>query len=127
MSFDSPALREPEIETGAIDAVVEQTRRHGEEFRRQAIRETDWSETAVLRIIERTPEVMTAFDPGNLNTCRLPRPQLEAERYSRRAPPVSAHGDDRHRCHVQTITKPLLDRLSEEHPGVSAFMDEVEG
>ena len=127
MSFDSPALREPAIETSAIDAVVEQTRQHGEGFRRQAVRETDWSETAVLRIIERTPEMMTAFDPGDLSTCRLPRPQLAAERYARRAPPVSAHGDGRHRCHVQTITKPLLDRLSEEHPGISAFMDEVEG
>lgn len=131
MSFDSTAsglsLLEPELEASAIDTDVEQIQQHGEGFHRQAIRETDWSETAVLRIIERTPKMIPPVDPDDLSTFRLPEPQLEAKRFEQRAPPVSAHADSTHRCHIETITKPLLDRLNEEHPDIFAFIDEVDG
>lgn len=114
---------EPELETPGIDALTKQIIQRGEDFRRQAIRETDWSETAVLRVIEHHTELPLVSDPEDLSTFKLSGPQLEAERYDRRAPPVSAHANGTHRCSIETITKPLLDRLRDEHPDVLDFLD----
>lgn len=127
---DNPPLElhEPDPGLPSLDALTEQILQRGEQFRREAIRETDWSETAVLRIIERQPELgTTAFDPGDLSTFRVPTPQLQVKRYEGRAPPISAHADGTHRYTVETITRPLLERLSEKHPDVFDFLDGVDG
>ena len=102
------------------DATRKLTKRiaeRGEQFRRQAIRETDWTETAVLRIIERQPDLLQPMEwgrGGEKFTVELP--EYEAERYREKAPPVSEHADGKRRCGVQTVTKPLLDKVGEEYP-----------
>lgn len=89
----------------------------GEQFRRQAIRETDWSETAVLRIIEYRSELLSTDWSGPFEGAfTVDLPEYEVKRYRNQAPPASEHADGERRYSVQTVTKPLLDRVTEAHP-----------
>lgn len=105
------------ISNDEVRKLSERIAERGEQFRRQAIRETDWTETAILRIIERQPDLLQPMDWGRDNkkfTVKLP--VYEAERYREKAPPVSEHADGKRRCSVQTVTKPLLDKVGGEYP-----------
>lgn len=90
-----------------------------EQFRRQAIRETDWEETAVLRIIERHPEIQVKeWSEQYEQKFTVELPEYEVKRYRERAPPATEHADGKRRYSVQTVTKPLLDEVSKEYPGI---------
>ena len=84
-----------------------------ERKKREAIRETDWSETAVLRIVTRQP---LQFEPVT--------PAIEVSRYESRAPPVSDHADGEHKSEVLTLTRPLLARLADEYLQLRELVDD---
>lgn len=81
---------------------------------REALLETDWEETAVLRLVTRHPLPFEAITP-----------EVEVYRYEDRAPPVSHHEDGTHQTEVRTVTRPLLEQLSEAHPGVNEVLDDA--
>lgn len=104
-----------------------------EEIVRRAIAITDWNETAVLRIVRHTrasPAVMSnrpTDDDGAPVDVAQYDVEYDIERYSGRAPPVRKHyrypsGP----MEVYTLTKPLVDRLIDEH-GEKLFDDAFGG
>ena len=130
-TFSDPRLREAvQPDTGAIDSTMFGSLSHHpvamdtlasdiaasrERKITQALSETDWSETAVLRIIEYRPEQQYQPLAGSEDALfSIRHPELRIERYAERAPPVSDYADGERLYSVYTITKPLLDRLFAE-------------
>lgn len=86
----------------ALDKAIQKT----EQIKEEAIRETDWDETAVLDIVEYQP-VPNVPNPERTNLKLGLKPQ--AHRYSTRAPPLDTYADGRKKYSVTRITKPLLE------------------
>ena len=105
--------------TNATEKITHRVAEHRETAIRQAIDGTDWSETAVLRIIEYHPDPLSdvGSDPGDYS---ITLPEFDIQRYSDRAPPISEHANREHQCTIRTITKPLLNQLAKEHPEIAA-------
>lgn len=100
-----------------VSELTNQAVERHEAIHREAIRNTDWSETAVLRVIEYHPEPEPMdWDESGAYTVR--DSSFSVERYAERAPPISEHADGKHTMSVRTLTKPLLDRLEREHPDI---------
>lgn len=78
-----------------------------------AVRATDWSETAVLRIVLRQPGPMEPITPG-----------IEVHRYPDRAPPIGEHADGEHTSEVMTVTRPLLERFAEAGGRIEALLED---
>jgi len=123
----------PDADTFVIEDIgnklYESIAEQREQAYRDAIRDTDWSETAVLRIIEHYPihsvGVRKRSDDDELTeNMSVGCPVIDVERYATRAPPLYAHADGEHRCSVATVTKPLLDQLADEHDPVRALLEE---
>lgn len=83
---------------------------------KDAIRETDWEETAVLDIVFASKLSTLPLDEESFAF------KYRVERYSQRAPPQSVYYDSEHRFDVYRLTKPLLDKLAEEHDVVGDIL-----
>lgn len=107
----------------SIEEAVQHIERQRERLFDMAIRNTDWNETAVLRIIHYR-SLMAVEDTGGPFT--IDTGEYEVERYPERAPPASVHTegtDPATQTEVTTVTWPLLVRLAEEFEDAELLTD----
>jgi exonuclease I len=65
--------------------------------------ETDWSEYAVVDLVEFLPATTTKFEDDHLRT--------EVYRYRERAPPRTVYENGERRYRLHRATRPLVERL----------------
>jgi hypothetical protein len=68
-----------------------------------AVIETDWTEYAVVDVVDFFPATTTKFEDDHYRT--------EVYRYRERAPPVSTYENDERQYRVRRATRPLVERL----------------
>lgn len=94
----------------AATRVAEAVQKHVDTCIETAIRQTDWDETAVLLVYVSQPDPLSGDSII---------PEIHIERFDDRVPNDHEHQPN---STLYTITKPLLERLSEEYEGVSAVL-----
>lgn len=95
---------------GLNDAVIEQVMERVNRELVNAVRQTDWDDYSVLRVVVRRPEM-------NMGTPQVP--DVDVYRYKNEAPPMSAHSDGRRTMEVFTITEPLIEHDEELREALS--------
>lgn len=80
----------------SIENMAEEVVKQRNRQLKQAISETDWSETAVLHMV--TPRSMTPFEVRN----------PDFYRYDNRAPSIDTYATNRGGAEVITVTEPIL-------------------
>jgi hypothetical protein len=68
-----------------------------------AVAETDWTEYAVVDVVDFFPATTTKFEDDHYRT--------EVYRYRERAPPVATYENGERRFRVRRATRPLVERL----------------
>jgi len=108
-----PDADEYAIETAAVARALKEHANARTDALVRAIRETDWTETDILDVVERHRPRLHPL-AGN----SPPDPTIEVYRYTRRAPPLREYADGTHRLEVYRLTEPLLDRIGvdPDHP-----------
>lgn len=102
----------------AASAVVDAVAEREERVFREAIADTDWSETPVIQIVKRTARTQPVSPPSRekRDHFTISGPEFEVHRYESTPPPARRH----YRypgglVEVTTVTEPLLERLFEEY------------
>ena len=106
--------------SGLINEAVRVTYETHESVYREAIVETDWDETPILRIIE--PKMYAGDCLAEDGTITPPRINYRIERYAGCAPPISEYADGESIQSVTTITRPLLEQLAEEFEEIEELL-----
>jgi len=128
-----PRVTLPDADTFVVTDIINELTASASEERervyREAIQKTDWSKTAVLRIIELypIPAVESWSDRDGLTErFAVSGPEITVERYDDRAPSPENHGDGERRHSVTTVTKPLLERLGDKDDRVRALFKDTD-
>ena len=107
----------------SIEKAVQHIERERERLFDMAIRNTDWNETAVLRIIHHR-SMMALEAPDEPFTIDVG--EYEIERYPERAPPIEVHTEGTEpatQTEVTTVTWPQLVALADEFEEIEYVVD----
>jgi hypothetical protein len=92
-------------------AVAEQ-----EQKMKDALANTDWDQTAVVHFVQYQPDLARAVAGPDDDVEKADVVgEVKVHRYGDHAPPLDVYADGRRKYNVRTVTKPLLDRIQDDH------------